>query len=168
MGATTLVERGAYQILDPDRDKSRLAMAISQKIRLGALDGLHVEVMNAFFLSGEAFQYGGTTARVQIPMAVVFTVNDVGAASWLVLRGGGSYAGHAFGEAGLRVLVRGDGDRGSLFFTPTVGGGYLRGLQEAPCPDYTRESFGADPDAVCGEPVGYGGPMIGFQIEWRP
>ena len=147
---------GQRDLAEEDRLRVVGAFAISQKIRLGALDGLHIQAINSFFLAAQAFRYGGTTVQAQLP------VGSLGGAeySWLVGRGGGSAAGHGFGEVGLRVLVRGNGDRGSLFFTPTIGGAQLRG----PNPE---AEFDPEAHYTPNLQVSYGGPMIGFEVEWR-
>lgn len=140
---------------DPEVE-TELALALAQKVRLGALDGLHLQVSNSFFLADEAFRYGGTTAQIQIP------AGSIGESSWLIARGGGSFAGHSFGEVGLRVLSRGNGDRGSVYFTPTVGGANIRGAAEV------ERQIQPNPPTTIIEQVSYGGPMIGFEVEWRP
>lgn len=159
LGATT-VNSDLFHLPSTDEPRPEIATALSQKVRLGALDGLHIQMINTFFLSSEAFRYGGTTAQAQIP------AGSVGQSSWIVARGGGGYAGHAFGEIGLRVLARGNGDRGSLYFTPTLGAAQLRGIRRVQCVD---DPFLPVPEGtICTETISYGGPMIGFQIEWRP
>ena len=72
-------------------------------------------------------------------------------------------------EVGLRVLTLGNGDHGSLFLTPSLGGAYLFGEVEEDC--------GSIPDPQTGESVvikdgcvndiEYGGPMVGLGVEWR-
>lgn len=159
LGATT-VNSDIFHLPATEKPRPELATALSQKVRLGALDGLHIQVVNSFFLSSSAFRYGGTTAQVQVP------AGGVGQSSWIVARGGGGYAGHAFGEIGLRVLARGNGDRGSVYFTPTLGGAQLRGVRRVDCTD--DPFFPVEEGIICTDMVSYGGPMIGFQIEWRP
>ncbi|TXD39442.1 hypothetical protein FRC98_03335 [Lujinxingia vulgaris] len=164
---TTTINSTAYQSGGSDTGGfgAELGFAISQKVRLGALDGIHVQLVNNFFLYDGAFRYGGTAGGAQVP------AGSIGKSSWIVARGGAGFAGHAFGEVGLKVLARGNGDHGSLFFVPTVGLAQLRGTREVDC--------GSGPELPSGEPaptgdqrcyveVSQGGPMIGFQIEWRP
>lgn len=159
VGGTTInTTNPEYQ--DDDVDGIEIAPAITQKIRLGSLDGLYLQVMNSFFYAADAFRYGGTTAEVQVPVGALGSFVDT---SWIVGRGGGSFAGHSFGEVGLRVLVRGNGDHGSLYFTPSVGGSQLRNVRT----ESIEEPVGTRPETDQQE-ISYGGPMIGFQVEWRP
>ena len=66
-----------------------------------------------------------------------------------------------YGEVGLRVLLRGSGDRGSLFLTPTIGGGYLFGEKDETCGTVAGAAV------TCTRDVSYGGPMVGIGAEWR-
>ncbi|RAL25222.1 hypothetical protein DL240_03150 [Lujinxingia litoralis] len=164
---TTTINSSTYQSGDSDTGAfgAELGFAISQKVRLGALDGLHLEVVNNFFLTSSAFRYGGTAGSAQVP------AGSIGKSSWIVARGGAGFAGHAFGEVGLKVLAYGNGDRGSLFFTPTVGLAQLRGTRVVDCPSGPDVPSGLETrpdDLVCYAELSQGGPMIGFQVEWRP
>jgi hypothetical protein len=123
-----------------DLGGTQRGLSIGQVGRLGARDGLQLTVRNSFLLLEGEFQYGGTTASAQIPIA---------ARAWLMVRGGGGPTGYGFGELGLRVLAFGSGDRGSFFVTPTVGGAGTVGT------------------TVGGGEISYGGPMVGVGIEWR-
>ncbi|MGM0555958.1 MAG: hypothetical protein ACQEVA_06250 [Myxococcota bacterium] len=127
---------------------------ITQFGRIGSRDGLHLRLHNAFVVANREFFYSGTDAVIQIP------IDSVVSNSALVLHGGGHVAGDAVGEAGLRLLVRGNGDRGSLFVTPTVGGGLV--TNERRDPNCTEEY-----ESACLETVSYGGPLIGIDLEWR-
>ncbi len=126
------------------------SLALGQRVRLGAVDGLNLDVQNAFLLGRERFRYGGTIATLQVP---------VSAASALVFRGGGGNMGYVFGEVGLRIRVRGNGDRGSLFVTPSVGGAAIFG-RERECPS----PF--DGSCYPGS-VSHGGPLVGLGVEYR-
>ena len=159
-GGITTVNTTAPQYRREGEEGGSLAPAVTQKVRLGAVDGLHLEVMNAFFFVADAFRYGGTTVQGQFPLRILGALDGN---AWIVGRGGGSFAGHAFGELGLRVLARGNGGPGSVFFTPTIGGSQIRSgrvVESRPIP--------GEPDVVIDEEISYGGPMIGFQVEWRP
>lgn len=137
------------------------ALSLAQTVRLGALDGLHIYVHNAFALYEEEFTYAATNATLQIPLL---------SETWLIARGGGGLVGYGFGEAGLRFLLRGNGDRGSLFTTASVGGAAV--FTRTPC---TLETTISNPEGVqipseahhdC-RSASYGGPMAGFGLEWR-
>ena len=134
--------------IEPTRfDRVRSGLSIAQSVRLGSVDGMHLMVYNAFILYRDEFHYGGTTASAQFP------VRD---GVWFLLRGGGGVAtGYGYGEIGLRVRAFGAGDRGTLFLTPTIGGGGLSG--ERDCDAYEG----------CVESVSYGGPLVGLGVLWR-
>lgn len=124
--------------------------AIAQYVRLGARDGLHLEVRNTFVTGPDKFQHGSTVVTGVIP---------VSEASAFVLRGGGGGIGYAFGEVGLRVRVRGNGDAGSVFLTPSLGYADVfqavcvaTGYRDIPC---------------INETVHQSGPMVGFGVEYR-
>ena len=144
--------------LDVEFDRVRSGLSIVQTIRLGALDGLHLKAHNAFLFFKDEFHYGGTNATFQIP---------VSERSWLILRGGGGIAGYGYGEIGLRVLLTGNGDHGSLFLTPRLGGAGLFGEIEDDSP--ADECFdGFIDNGRCVRDISYAGPMIGLGVEWRP
>lgn len=122
-----------------------------QAARLGARDGLNLDCRTGIVLFHSRFDFSWFAATGQIP---------VGDTTWLVLGGGGGSAGYGYGEIGLRALLRGNGDRGSLFFTGTVGG---VGLFE----DIERTCGGPNFSFSCPEIVEYGGPMVGAGVELR-
>jgi hypothetical protein len=140
----------------PRFEKVRDGLSIAQMARLGSLDGMHLYVDNFFVLYKGEFQYGGTIGSIQTP---------IGERSWLLLRGGGGVAGYAFGEIGLRVLVRGNGGPGALFLTPSLGGAALMGEKEGECTVYDYN--GKTSTVACAQELSYGGPMVGFGMEWR-
>ncbi len=129
-------------------------LSIAQYARLGAVDGLRLTVFNTFLLYEDRFHYGGTRVTFQTPVAERL---------WVMVSGGGGQAGYTFGEVGLRVQVLGSGDHGTIFVTPTLGGGALSGQTERDCYDW--ETPGAD--GKCIKDVSYGGPMVGIGVEWR-
>jgi hypothetical protein len=123
----------------------------SQGARIGARDGLHFDARSDVVLFHSRFEFAGFVGSGQIP---------VGQTSWLLLEGGGGSAGYAYGEFGVRVLLRGNGDAGSVFFTGSVGGVGIFQEQELVCggPDFTFP---------CWETTTYAGPMLGAGSEWR-
>jgi hypothetical protein len=78
----------------------------------------------------------------------------------MLLRGGGGGAGYGFGELGVRVLLVGNGDRGSVFFTGALGG---LGVFENTTYVCKEPTFEFD----CTQTVTYAGPMLGAGAEWR-
>ena len=142
---------GVSGLQDDDSDKLESALSLAQVARLGALDGMNLTVHNSFVMSGGEFKYGGTTSAIQTPLTHRL---------WLLLRGGGGRAGFAFGEVGLRIMIRGNGGSGSVFLSPAVGGGFLFGHKTTDC---------LQGETKCGrEEIDYAGPMVGLGIAWRP
>jgi hypothetical protein len=79
----------------------------------------------------------------------------VGRGAWLRIAGGGGSLGLGFGELALRVLLAGNGDSGSVFLTPSVGGIHV--FQDENCLP-----------SLCGnDDADYAGPMVGVGMEWR-
>lgn len=135
----------------PDGAQPGTGILFVQQLRLGSLDGLNVDFQSHAVLFHSRFDFSGLVGRAQIP---------VGRRFWLVFAGGGGSAGYAYGESGVRALLRGNGDRGSFFLTGTVGGAAIFQNREVICeqPGFT---------APCQEVTEYAGPMIGGGGEWR-
>lgn len=123
----------------------RMAFTIMPLVRLGALDGLHLDVHNGFVIVEDKFRYGSTTGTIQIPLARPVA---------LQLRGGGGISGYAFGEVGLRVLAAGNGGEGTVFINPSLGAAFMFGDHDC--------------TATYCQSKSYGGPMAGLGLEWRP
>lgn len=140
-------------------DQVRSGLSIAQYARLGSRDGLHLAGLNSFILYDDEFVYGGTSSLIQVPL-----ITEGPHQLWLIFRGGGGRSGYVFGEAGLRVLASGNGDQGSFYITPTIGGASLWGEEDIDCGEY---DYDYDGDGVCTRDVDYGGPMVGIGLEWR-
>jgi hypothetical protein len=137
------------------------APSIAQYIRLGAIDGIYVGLLTHFVVFEEEFRFGGAQVHAQAPLRMLETP------TWVIARGGGGVPGHAFGEVGLRILARGNGGPGSLFLTPTVGGGGIYENLYSNCSDPGAVSTSNASTGYCREEVGSAGPLIGFGMEWR-
>ena len=122
-----------------------------QQVRIGAVDGLGLDVLSHVTLFHSRFEFSGMSARGQIPMGDRF---------WLLITGGGGAAGFGYGELGVRALLRGNGDKDSFFFTGTVGGVGVFDNLNTRCGN-TQFEFD------CDEEVLYAGPTIGAGGEWR-
>jgi hypothetical protein len=118
-----------------------------QRVRLGASDGLHLEGLFYMALFHSEFEFSSVRVQGQIPMS---------GGTWLVATGGGGSLGIGHGELGLRMLLDGNGDRGSFFLTTRIG--FVHVFETPSCID--------DPFAVC-EEIDYSGPMVGVGGEWR-
>ena len=123
----------------------------SQGARIGARDGLHFDARSDVVLFHSRFEFAGFVGSGQIP---------VGQTSWLILEGGGGSAGYAYGEFGVRVLLKGNGGPGSVFFNGSVGGIGIFQEQELTC---GGEGF----TFTCFDTTTYAGPMLGAGAEWR-
>lgn len=117
-----------------------------QILRLGALDGLNINVRTNVVLFRSEFMFGGMVGSGQIPVTRGY---------WLLLNGGGGNIGYGFGELGLRVLLAGNGAAGSKFLTVTAGGAAV--FKSGTCPE----------NEFCTEAPTFGGPMAGVGGEWR-
>jgi hypothetical protein len=126
-------------------------VAFIQQLRLGARDGLHLDMRGHAVLFHSRFAFSGFVGSGQIP---------VGQRWWLLFTGGGGSAGYGFGEIAVRALVLGNGDRGSFFFTGSAGGA---GVFESKSITCTGDGF----TFPCPESVLYAGPMLGVGGEWR-
>jgi hypothetical protein len=133
-----------YDTVDQGLDPGTGATLV-QRARLGALDGLNLELFTYLVLFHSEFDFSGMRATGQIPL---------GRGGWLTLGGGGGTMGFAYGELGLRALLSGNGDRDSLFVTVTIGGADV--FEDAGCSEFE-----------CGTPFDYGGPTVGAGLEWR-
>jgi hypothetical protein len=123
---------------------------VSQVLRLGAEDGLHLDLRSDIVLFHSRFSFSGLTGEGQIP---------VGTASWLLFRGAGGNAGYGYGELGLRVLLRGNGDEGSTFLTVAAGGAVV--FKSQSCRELPS-GFSCD-----GNDTSASGPMAGVGATWR-
>lgn len=132
--------------------------SLAQLARLGAVDGLNITILNSFLLYDDRFNYGGTRATVQVPVSEHL---------WFIAAGGGGSSGYAFGEIGLRVLVAGNGDHGTVLLTPTLGGAALFGETEERCQVWNSSTQTNEP-GTCVTDIDYGGPMVGIAVEFRP
>jgi hypothetical protein len=149
----------------------RAGFSAAQYVRLGSVDGLHVSVLNNFILFEDEFSFGGITIDAAVPLRIF---SDP---AWIRARGGGGVPGYIFAELGIRILAVGNGGAGSLFLTPTVGGGVLTGERWQTCQGYPGrpvEPFNnrIEPgdelkDGICRVEYDYGGPLVGFGVEYR-
>lgn len=122
-------------------------IGIVQHVRIGARDGLNLSAQTHVVLFHSEFEFSAARVRLQIPF---------NGRTWLIAGGGGGDIGFGYGEAGLRTLLAGNGNRGSLFLTAVFGGAAV--FQDENCftsPDCEDRDFE------------YLGPMLGVGAEWR-
>ncbi len=168
--------RGASESIEGDWSNfTRARFALAQKVRLGARDGLCFTINNLLlWVSADeteddsddeedepsGFVYGGTTGRVDIPIAA--RVN-------LFLEGGGGVMGYGFGALGVFAWVRGNGDNGSIGLSTSAGFAVVWGSRERTVTNtWTDEndepytSTWTDTESVT-----VGGPMISLGFTYR-
>jgi hypothetical protein len=124
---------------------------LTQRLRLGARDGLNLDLRNDVVLFHSRFDFSGFVGSAMVP---------VGSRAWLLFEGGGGSAGWAYGELGLRSLLRGNGQRGSVFLSVTLGGQAVFENARKTCSDGIV-SFQCPNDQF------YAGPMLGVGGEYR-
>lgn len=138
---------GGQTVNDPSFDlRAGSGSTLAQRLRIGSVDGGMLEVFTYIVLFHSEFEFSDMHARGQLP---------VGDRSWLVLNAGGGSLGMGYGELGLRVLLNGNGDRGSFFLTATIGGIHL-----------FRSRFCSQTQFNCGS-IDYIGPHAGVGADWR-
>lgn len=150
---------GVYKLSDRtitgyEPTSQKAAFDLSQIVRLGARDGLHLKVDNSFLVVDETFQFGGLTGELRVPTSRLLEN------TWLIARGGSHAAGQGLGEIGLRVLTSGNGTAGSTFLTVTVGGAGVWGDREV-------DNCQSDEFRNCLNSSSAFGPFAGFGFERR-
>jgi hypothetical protein len=137
----------------PYRQKTHFAFALSQQVRLGSRDGLHLLLYNILlFHQNEnddraGFIYGGTSGRLAIPLSV---------STDLFLEGGGGLMGYAFGAFGLFTWLVGNGDDRSFGISASAGGATVWGSKEVSQGTRTYD-----------ERVSITGPMVSLGLTYR-
>lgn len=145
---------GGNTVNDTDgQSDSGSGLTIVQLLRIGAIDGLHLEsrVEAVIFRSEVLFGY----LQLEGQLAVADT-------AWLVVRGGGGSIGYGFGEVVVRNLLWGTGQPGSTFLELGLGGA---GVFQQSCPP-TPAVVSADAFPQCTNKE-MGGPMFTAGLEWR-
>jgi hypothetical protein len=138
---------GGQTMNDPAFDlESGSGTTIAQRLRIGAVDGGMIEVISYVVLFHSEFEFSDLSVYGQLP---------VGERSWLIMSGGAGSIGFGYAEVGLRVMLQGNGDAGTLFLSATIGGVHVF--------DRTFDSI----DGVNVGDVDYNGPMLGGGVEWR-
>jgi hypothetical protein len=139
---------GAQTINDSEYE-SGSGITVAQTLRIGSLDGLNLTIRNDISLFHREFEYSAFNGLAQVPVA------DRG---WFLLQGGGGTVGYGFFEVGGKVLVAGNGSKGSLFLRGTIG---YAALYE------TTDDFVFNPGDSFQSDLEHTGPLVGFGVEWR-
>jgi hypothetical protein len=126
------------------------SVSIVESARIGARDGLALNLESSAIAVNNQFALGYFVTSVQIP---------VSAKAMLIARGGGGNVGFGYGDLGVRVLVRGDGGKGTMALTGFAG---VALIQESLC------SVNPDPPftSACNTAT-LVGPSLGGGLEWR-
>ena len=126
------------------------ALSVVEEGRLGARDGLALIVESSAIAANDKFDLGYFIGTFQIPISKSLMV---------VARGGGGRVGFGYGDLGVRVVVRGNGGRGTLALTGYIGGAVI---MENLC--------SANPDSPflssCNQ-ANLAGPSLGGGVEWK-
>jgi hypothetical protein len=124
----------------------------NQFLRLGALDGVHLQWESSIFARAGGFVLGTGRAEVAIPVS-----------SRVGLFGGGGVGenGWAFGEIGVRSMFGGTGGPGTTVLSASLGGaGVFDGRGEEHTDDLNPGYRYYVQEVVAG-------PAVGFGMEWR-
>jgi hypothetical protein len=126
------------------------AASIVEAARIGARDGLALYLESSTIAVNQKFDLGYFVSSFQIPVA---------AKVMIVVRGGGGNVGFAYGDLGVRVVVRGDGGKGTLALTGFAGGALIQLNLCSSNPD--------PPFASTCNSANLGGPSLGGGVEWK-
>jgi hypothetical protein len=124
--------------------------SIVEEARVGARDGLALNVESVTVAANSQFQFGSFVASIQIPLTQKVM---------LVARGGGGNVGLLFGDLGARLVVQGDGGPGTVALTGFFGGA---GIDVQSCSSPLIDNGG-----TCVS-TSLGGPSLSGGVEWRP
>jgi len=126
------------------------ALSIAESARIGARDGLALNLESSAIAAGGQFNLGYFLSSLQIP--ITRTV-------MLVVRGGGGPVGFAYGDLGVRVLAHGDGGKGTVALTGFAGGA---SIMVDLCSSNSFPPF----TSACNSST-LGGPSLGGGVEWK-
>jgi hypothetical protein len=126
------------------------ALSIAESARIGARDGLALNMESSIIGANHQFNLGYFVSSIQIPLSRT---------TMLVIRGGGGPVGFAYGDIGVRALVRGDGGPGTVALTGFAGGA---SIMVDLCSTNTQSPF----TESCNN-SSLGGPSLGGAVEWK-
>jgi hypothetical protein len=105
--------------VSPAAPDNKVVFAMSQQLRVGPKDGLNITTYNTFLyvtsgISGEpqGFRWGSTTSKINVPLG--YRVS-------LFTAGGAGRLGFGYGELGVFVWAKGNGDAGSIGVSGAIG-----------------------------------------------
>jgi hypothetical protein len=127
------------------------ALSIVEGGRIGARDGLAVIFESSAIAANKRFDLGYFVGSFQIPLTQKLM---------LIPRGGGGNVGFGYGDLGLRVLVHGDGGKGTVALTGFAG---VDLIALHLCSSNTDPPF----TTSCSD-ASLAGPSLGGGAEWKP
>jgi hypothetical protein len=125
--------------------------SIAAEARFGARDGLAFTIESIVVGANGEFELASLTTTIQVPLT---------RSVMLIARGGGGNVGILYGDLGARVLLAGDGGKGTVALTGFFGG---EGIDFQGC---ANTGVTSGPAETCPY-ASLGGPAIGGGIEWR-
>ncbi len=132
--------------------------SIVEEGRIGARDGLAVNLESVAVAANNQFQFGSFVASIQVPLTSKLM---------LIARGGGGNVGLQFGDLGARMVVQGDGGPGTIALTGFVGGAGIVVYGACSASSVTPGITQFDGSSSCTS-TSLGGPSLGGGLEWRP
>ncbi len=136
----------------------KFGIAATQFLRIGTRDGLNIKG-TTYIVGIKKFKLRGVKIDAQLPVDRLFPE------TWLVARmsvHGDNRAGLAYGELGIRTLLKGRGTSGSLYLTPFLGFANISKVVNGT--EQECEYLGPH----CTVDKNFGGPSAGLTLEWRP
>lgn len=103
---------GVMSLNDGTYPHASPALTLEPRVRLGAVDGVELVATMQEGWIRDRTEFGGAFGVLSFPIANRW---------WWVVRGGASRDGFGYLDFGIRTLLRGNGDHGSLFAVFTTG-----------------------------------------------
>lgn len=144
--ATVNQDLGSNTSATPDTS----ALSIAESARIGARDGLALNLESSAVAANRQFNLGYFLSSVQIPLSRKIM---------LMIRGGGGPVGFAYGDLGIRALIRGDGGKGTVALTGFAGGA---GILVDLC-----STNPVSPNTTACNNSTLAGPSLGGAVEWK-
>jgi hypothetical protein len=152
----------AGESAEQSRQTTSAAFTVSQVVRLGARDGLNLQLYNLLLLHRDTeteergFIYGGTSGRINIPLA---------GRSDLLVEGGGGLMGYWFAGVGAATWLVGNGAPGSWRLSVSAGAAGISGNREVTesFVDFEGETYRYTYDRS----VSIAGPMVSLGVTRR-
>jgi hypothetical protein len=126
------------------------ALSIAESARIGARDGLALNLESSAVAANGQFNLGYFLSSVQIPLSRKIM---------LMIRGGGGPVGFAYGDLGIRAMLRGDGGKGTVALAGFAGGAAIT-------VDLCSTNAVPPNTTACNDST-LGGPSVGGAVEWK-